>query len=123
MTKYLISRTLQAIIVLFGVTLVTFILVNVVPGDPVLLMLDKRADPQTIARIRTELGFDKPYYEQYLSFLGQAIRGDLGQSYFEKTPVTDMIVRSLAYGEGRLLSFCSSAGGGSMRRALPRRQA
>jgi peptide/nickel transport system permease protein len=97
MTKYLISRTLQAIIVLFGVTLVTFILVNVVPGDPVLLMLDKRADPQTIARIRTELGFDKPYYEQYLSFLGQAIRGDFGQSYFEKTPVTDMIVRSLRH--------------------------
>lgn len=97
MTKYIVSRTLQAIIVLIGVTLVTFVLVNVVPGDPVLLMLDKRADPDTIARIRTELGFDRPYHEQYLRFFSKAIRGDFGNSYFEKTPVVDMIVRSLRH--------------------------
>lgn len=97
MTKYIVSRTLQAIIVLIGVTLVTFVLVNVVPGDPVLLMLDKRADPDTIARIRTELGFDQPYHEQYLRFFSKAIRGDFGNSYFEKTPVVDMIVRSLRH--------------------------
>lgn len=97
MTKYVISRTLQAVIVLIGVTLVTFILVNVVPGDPIMLMLDRRVDEQTIARMRREFGFDRPYYEQYFTFLGNAIKGDFGDSYFEKTPVNEMIGRGLKH--------------------------
>ncbi len=97
MIKYIISRIMQSIIVLIGVTLVTFILVNVVPGDAVSLMLAKRTDQATMDRIRHELGFDRPYTEQYLRFLGNAVRGDFGNSYFEKTPVTEMILRGLKY--------------------------
>lgn len=91
MLQFIIRRLLVSIPVLIGVTLITFILMNVVPGDPVEMMMEKRADPATIARIRHELGLDRPLYEQYFSFLVDACQGDLGQSFRYKTPVTEMI--------------------------------
>jgi len=84
-------RLLVAIPVLIGVTLITFILVNVVPGDPVLMMLEKRADQATIDRIRHQMGLDRPLPEQYLTFLVKACKGDLGESFRYKVPVTDLI--------------------------------
>jgi len=93
MLKYVLTRISQTIIVLFGVTLLTFILLNVAPGDPVAIMLEKRADPVIIERVRRELGLDRPLHIQYLDYIGKAIRGDLGTSYFQKTPVIDMVVR------------------------------
>ena len=80
MIQYIIKRLGLAIVVLFGVTLVTFILMNVVPGDPVLMMLGQRTDPETVARLREEFGMNRPLVEQYLSFLSNALRGDLGIS-------------------------------------------
>ena len=62
MLSYTGKRLLQTVFVLFGISLITFILLQVVPGDPVALMLEKRADPETIARVRSELGLDLPYY-------------------------------------------------------------
>ena len=62
MLKYLLNRIWQSVIVLVGVTLVTFILLNVVPGDPVLVMLNKRADAETVERVRHELGLDRPLH-------------------------------------------------------------
>ena len=93
MLSYTGKRLLQTVFVLFGISLITFILLQVVPGDPVALMLEKRADPETIARVRSELGLDLPYYVQYLNFIKGAVHLDFGTSYFTKEVVTDALFR------------------------------
>ena len=95
MLSYTGKRLLQTIFVLLGISLITFVLLQVVPGDPVALMLEKRADPETIAKVRKELGAtsDLPYYVQYLNFIKGAIHLDFGTSYFTKEVVTDALIR------------------------------
>ena len=93
MLSYTGKRLLQTIFVLLGISLITFVLLQVVPGDPVALMLEKRADPETIAKVRKELGRDLPYYVQYLNFIKGAIHLDFGTSYFTKEVVTDALFR------------------------------
>ena len=93
MLSYTGKRLLQTIFVLLGISLITFVLLQVVPGDPVALMLEKRADPETIAKLRKELGLDLPYYVQYLNFIKGAIHLDFGTSYFTKEVVTDALFR------------------------------
>ena len=93
MLSYTGKRLLQTIFVLLGISLITFVLLQVVPGDPVALMLGKRADPETIAKVRKELGLDLPYYVQYLNFIKGAIHLDFGTSYFTKEVVTDALIR------------------------------
>ena len=94
MGSYIVKRLLQAILVLFGISLVTFILLQVVPGDPVALMLERRADVETIARVRHEMGLDRPLYIQFLEFLQGAIHLDFGTSYFTREVVTTALLRS-----------------------------
>ena len=93
MAKYIVKRLLQALLVLFLAALLTFILVNVAPGDPVNVMLQKKADAQTIERVRHELGLDVPLPQQFFNFIKGAVRGDLGNSYFQKTPVTGIVMK------------------------------
>ena len=93
MLSYTGKRLLQTIFVLLGISLITFVLLQVVPGDPVALMLEKRADPETIAKVCKELGLDLPYYVQYLNFIKGAIHLDFGTSYFTKEVVTDALIR------------------------------
>ena len=93
MLSYTGKRLLQTIFVLLGISLITFVLLQVVPGDPVALMIEKRADPETIAKVRKELGLDLPYYVQYLNFIKGAIHLDFGTSYFTKEVVTDALFR------------------------------
>ncbi len=93
MLSYTGKRLLQTIFVLLGISLITVVLLQVVPGDPVALMLEKRADPDTIAKVRKELGLDLPYYVQYLNFIKGAIHLDFGTSYFTKEVVTDALIR------------------------------
>ena len=93
MLSYTGKRLLQTIFVLLGISLITFVLLQVVPGDQVALMLEKRADPETIAKVRKELGLDLPYYVQYLNFIKGAIHLDFGTSYFTKEVVTDALIR------------------------------
>ena len=66
---------------------------RLIPGDPALVMLGERATPENIARVREQLGLNKPIYEQYLIFLGNALRGDLGRSILRQEPVTQEIIR------------------------------
>ena len=94
MVSYTGKRLLQTVFVLFGISLITFILLQVVPGDPVALMLEKRADPETIAKVRSQLGLDLPYHVQYLNFIKGAIHLDFGTSYVTKEAVTDALIRS-----------------------------
>ena len=93
MLSYTGKRLLQTIFVLLGISLIKFVLLQVVPGDPVALMLEKRADPETIAKVRKEHGLDLPYYVQYLNFIKGAIHLDFGTSYFTKEVVTDALIR------------------------------
>lgn len=65
------------------------------PGDPVAVMLDKNASPQAVENLRHKWGLDKPLPTQYINFVLDAMRGDLGNSYFEKTPVLTMLVSGL----------------------------
>ena len=94
MLSYTFKRLCQTIFVLIGITLITFILLNVVPGDPVAMMLDKRADEQTIEMVRHAMGLDVPLPQQYLNFLKGAIHLDFGKSYFTNEVVTDALVRA-----------------------------
>ncbi|MDR1885122.1 MAG: ABC transporter permease [Synergistaceae bacterium] len=105
MASYILKRLSQTFIVLLGISLVTFILMNVVPGDPVLLMLEKRATPEAVERIRREMGLDKPKTTQYLNFVAGAARLDLGRSYFTKEPVMTALSRRF----GVTLRLASSA--------------
>jgi peptide/nickel transport system permease protein len=91
MLNYIIRRVAYMIPILFGITLFTFLLFNVVGGDPVLLMVGKHATPQTILELRHELGFDKPLYRQYFDFVGQILHFDFGRSYSTKQDVFQMI--------------------------------
>lgn len=93
MFQYTLKRLGQTFLVLIGITLITFLLLNVVPGDPVAMMLDKRADEVTIEKVRHEMGLDVPLHEQYVNFVKGAVKLDFGTSYFTKEVVTDAIVR------------------------------
>lgn len=92
MLVYSVRRLLQAIPVLLGVAVVTFVLMNVVPGDPVLEMLGKRADPAVVEKVREQLGLNDPLHVQFFRFLVNAVRGDLGNSYRFQRPVTQLIM-------------------------------
>jgi len=72
---------------LFGVLVVTFLLLNVIPGDPVLEMVGERADSATIARLRAELRLDDPLPVQFGHYLWGVVRGDLGRSYITRRPI------------------------------------
>src|SRR6266513_3411188 len=72
---------------LFGVLVVTFLLLNVIPGDPVQEMVGERADSATIARLRAELRLDDPLPVQFGHYLWGVVRGDLGRSYITRRPI------------------------------------
>ena len=80
-------RLLSTIPTLFGVLVVAFLLLNVVPGDPVAEMVGERADSATIARLRGELHLDEPIPAQFGHYLWGVVRGDLGRSYITQRPV------------------------------------
>ena len=76
MRRYVLSRCGQAVPVLFGVTLITFLLTHVALGDPVRAMMGQRADPEVVARIRAEYGLDKPLWHRYALYMGKLLVGD-----------------------------------------------
>lgn len=88
MLGFLSRRILQSVPTLIGVSLVAFLLIRLIPGDPVLLMLGERGgSPEAVAELRSNLGLDQPLYIQYFQFLTNAFRGDLGSSITSKEPV------------------------------------
>jgi peptide/nickel transport system permease protein len=91
MLAYIVRRLLQLVIVLIGVTVITFLIMFAIPGDPAQLVAGKNATPEKIAAIRVRLGLDQPIYVQYYKFLGRTVRGDLGESYQLQKPVLEMI--------------------------------
>lgn len=92
MGRYILRRLLQAIPVLLGITLVSFLIVHLVPGGPAQAMLGPRATPLRIEEINRTLGLDKPLPVQYVIWLGHLLRGDFGTSYFYNQPVLTLIL-------------------------------
>jgi peptide/nickel transport system permease protein len=91
-----LERLLQTLPVLLGVSLIVFLMITLTPGDPVEIMLaDSRATPEQAAQLRADLGLDRPLPERFLVFLGNAVRGDFGLSFFHRRPVWDVIVERL----------------------------
>src|SRR5579863_8190885 len=88
-------RILQAIPILFGVSLVVFGLVHIVPGNPIDLLMPPEASPEVIAQMKAAFGFDKPLYVQYLLWLWRAMHGDFGVSVFNASPVWGQLMRAL----------------------------
>lgn len=94
MWRYLVRRLLQSIIVIFGVTVVTFFSLQLA-GDPTYLYVSDRASDEEIAETRAKLGFDRPLTEQYLSFITGMVRGDFGDSLRSKTPALPQVLERL----------------------------
>jgi ABC-type dipeptide/oligopeptide/nickel transport system permease component len=92
---YVGRRLLQAVVVLWGVSVIVFLLLRLAPSDPVTLMLAESASAAQIAEARHALGFDRPLYVQYLLFVGRALQGDLGVSLYYKEPALGVILRAL----------------------------
>ena len=89
MATYLIKRILHTIPVIFGVIVFTFILMYVVPGDPVLSMVGERYDEATIQRLRENLHLDDPLWKQFGNYVGNLLKGDLGNSFITMRPVAN----------------------------------
>lgn len=95
MIRYVAGRLLQLVPVLFGVSLVVFMLVRLIPGDPAIAVLGSRATPELIARVRDQLGLDLPLWQQYFNYLAHALRGDFGISFFYQASVWDVTMPRL----------------------------
>lgn len=85
---YIARRLAYMLVALFGVSLVTFVVTRVLPGNPVYLLVGAMADESTVAAITERLGLDRPIYEQYFRYMGQLLSGDMGDSLQTSKSVT-----------------------------------
>lgn len=92
MALFIIKRIISSIPILLGVTLLIFILLHIVPGDPVTLMMNDHVDPDTIARVKAQMHLDEPIYVQYFNFVWDALHGDFGVSYKMNRPVATLLI-------------------------------
>ena len=90
--NFVLQRPLQLIPVLFGISVVTFLLVQAIPGDPILTMLGQRATPEVIASLRAHYGLDQPIWVQYGYYLSNLFSGDLGDSLVYKISVSELVL-------------------------------
>ena len=98
MTKYILNRLLIAIPTLIGITILIFLAMRVLPGDPLAVIMSESSgsyvlDDEDLAAARASLGLDRPLYIQYLDWMGQVVRGDLGSSFWTKEPISALILR------------------------------
>ena len=95
MAAYIVRRLFQSALILLGVSFVTFILLYVLPADPVRQIAGRSATAQTVANIRAQLGLDQPFIVQYARYLAGFLHGDFGRSYLQKTEVASLIAARL----------------------------
>ncbi len=91
MGQYVIRRVGAAIATLIAASIVIFAFIHLIPGDPVYVILGDGATPEQVAALRSRMGLDEPLVVQYLIWAGNVLQGDLGQSIFFETPVTQVI--------------------------------
>jgi peptide/nickel transport system permease protein len=107
MIAYIIRRVAFGGLVLIGTSLITFVIAFVIPADPAVAAAGAKADPQTLAAIRRELGLDQPLYIQYARYADRALHGDLGRSYIRRDSVTALIVSR--FPATAILALCALA--------------
>jgi len=91
MPGYILRRLLQAVAILLGISVVTFVLLYLLPADPVRQIAGRSATAETVENIRKQLGLDLPLYQQYGRYFWGLLHGDLGRSYLQKTEVATLI--------------------------------
>ena len=101
MVRYIVKRLLQAIPLLLGVATVTFLIVHLAPGDPMDMFLEQRyrrqIDPEVIELLRQKYGLDQPIHVQYVKWIGNLARGDLGESFRHRRPVATLIAERIPF--------------------------
>ena len=98
MTRYAAQRLLVTIPTIFAVTVLIFLMLQLVPGDPAEVFLgEKQSSPELLEQVRHDMGLDRPLYVQYFSYIGGVLRGDLGTSLFNNQSVTQQILDALPY--------------------------
>jgi peptide/nickel transport system permease protein len=94
-TRYIAERVLLAIPTLLAMTVFVFLLIRLVPGDPVQTMLGFRATPQNVATIRHQLHLDEPLLTQYIDWMKGLVHGDLGRDYVSHAPLSELLGNAL----------------------------
>jgi ABC-type dipeptide/oligopeptide/nickel transport system permease component len=90
--RYFAGRLLSILALLFGISIIAFLMLRLIPGDPVMaIMGTQAADAATIDRLRHQLGLDQPLLVQYLTWIGHALQGDFGYSYGKQRPVMELV--------------------------------
>jgi peptide/nickel transport system permease protein len=95
---YLLRRVLASVPTLFGVTVLIFVAMRVIPGDPISLIMSEGGlnyalSDEEINTVRRSLGLDRPYHEQYLAWMADVFKGELGKSFWRQEPIRDQILR------------------------------
>ena len=88
---HFLRRLSQSVVVLLGVALMIFVMLRIVPGNPIATMMGEHADTATIERMTAELGLDQPVYKQFIVYITGAVRGDFGSSYTLGKPVAQLM--------------------------------
>src|SRR5512138_282783 len=92
MTQYIIRRVLQMIPITLGILTLVFSLIHLIPGDPAAAIAGEGARPQDILQVRKNLGLDQPLWKQYVTYVTNVARGDLGRSFVTNESVTKQIM-------------------------------
>ena len=95
MARVLITRLALAVPMLFGMSVLVFLIIRLVPGDPVLAVLGLNATPELVATMREDLGLNDPIYVQYFHWLADILRGDFGLDYRSNEPIGDLLADRL----------------------------
>lgn len=106
MWRYTLRRLLFLPLIMLGVSIITFVLLRVMPGDPAVIMAGQGADEEAIQEIRADLGLEEPLYQQYFDWMGGVLQGDFGNTYYSDKPIIDEVTRRFpASAEIALLSL------------------
>lgn len=92
MGGYILKRLLSAVPVLLGITVIVFLIMAMIPGDPATAILGSYATPENVERLNRQLGLDRPLWQQYFIWLGNLLQGDFGRSFALNRPVLDEIL-------------------------------
>jgi peptide/nickel transport system permease protein len=92
MGGYILKRLVSAVPVIFGLTIIVFLIMALIPGDPAIAILGSYATPENVARINRDLGLDRPLHEQYFVWITNLLHGDFGRSFILNRPVIDEIL-------------------------------
>lgn len=96
MLSYIIRRLILLIPVLLGMSIVVFLIIHAIPGDPAKMMLGEKADPEALEQLRETLGLNEPWYIQYFDYMKNILTGDLGTSLLTQKPIAEEILPYLA---------------------------